>query len=655
MFKFKLPKKTVARQLALLSFVGLVLVLLGASVAIGVLEHRSTHALMVSSVAERVQGIVASTDASDQVNRGLVVNSFGALRRNFDRAVVLDPTSGELMSGGNAINDDFQVVDKYARDTGGVVSVYAKKGDDFVSITSSLRKGDGARDIGTVMDKQSPAYKLVMAGEGYSGVANLYGKPYMTRYEAMKDASGAIVGVLFSGTDVSFQQFVMGKQIADTQFFETGGVYYIDASGPLADARFLVHPNAKGKKVLEAYPDAGKFLDALAAAPDGYVRHALPFLGEPDEDRWAVMRKTKEGNGWIVAEVSEHEAMAPYWLNMRMVWGLLGVAALLLAVVLFLLVRRMVSQPLGELATAINQVTQGDLTQALRSQRNDEIGELVNQVDAMRQRYSQTLLKVRGSVDSIGTASSEIASGSQDLSVRTERAATNLQTAATNMEQLTGAVKSSADAARQANLLAASAAEVAARGGAAVGDVVSTMDEINRSSKKISDIIGVIDGIAFQTNILALNAAVEAARAGEQGRGFAVVASEVRNLAGRSADAAKEIKLLIGASVQTVANGSRLVRNAGDTMNEIVGSVQRVSAIIGEITAAAGEQSDGIAQVNHSVGELDQMTQQNAALVEESAAAAESLRDQAQLLAQAVEVFRLSPEHQHQHLALPPA
>jgi len=209
------------------------------------------------------------------------------------------------------------------------------------------------------------------------------------------------------------------------------------------------------------------------------------------------------------------------------------------------------------------------------------------------------------------------------------------------MEELTATVRQSADAARQANQLAASAAEVAVRGGQVVGQVVATMDEINHSSKKISDIIGVIDGIAFQTNILALNAAVEAARAGEQGRGFAVVAGEVRNLAQRSAEAAKEIKGLIGNSVDKVEAGSRLVADAGQTMSEIVGSVQRVSDIIGEITAAAGEQSDGIGQVNTAVNQLDQMTQQNAALVEESAAAAESLKDQASRLAQVVAVFRL--------------
>ena len=249
--------------------------------------------------------------------------------------------------------------------------------------------------------------------------------------------------------------------------------------------------------------------------------------------------------------------------------------------------------------------------------------------------------EVRSSTDSISNASAEIASGNQDLSARTEQAASNLQQTASSMEQLTGTVKQSADSARQANQLAASAAEVAARGGNVVSRVVATMDDINASSKKIADIIGVIDGIAFQTNILALNAAVEAARAGEQGRGFAVVAGEVRSLAQRSAEAAKEIKALIGASVDKVESGSKLVADAGQTMQEIVGSVQRVTDIIGEITAAASEQSDGIGQVNTSVTQLDKMTQQNAALVEESAAAAESLKDQTVRLSQAVSVFRL--------------
>ena len=223
-----------------------------------------------------------------------------------------------------------------------------------------------------------------------------------------------------------------------------------------------------------------------------------------------------------------------------------------------------------------------------------------------------------------------------------EATASSLAQTAQSMEHLTSTVRQSADAARQANQLASTAAEVAARGGQVVGEVVTTMGDINQSSRKIADIIGVIDSIAFQTNILALNAAVEAARAGEQGRGFAVVASEVRNLAGRSAEAAREIKALIGASVERVESGARLVQNAGSTMDEIVGSVKRVGDIIGEITAASTEQSDGIGQVNTAVNQLDQMTQQNAALVEQSAAAAQSLREQATRLAGAVQVFKLS-------------
>jgi methyl-accepting chemotaxis protein len=313
----------------------------------------------------------------------------------------------------------------------------------------------------------------------------------------------------------------------------------------------------------------------------------------------------------------------------------------LLGAGLYGLVRRTVSKPLGELTAAVTTVAHGDLTQVFHTQRSDEIGALVNEVEGMRQRYLQALAQVRASVDSIGTASSEIASGNQDLSVRTEQTASNLQRTATSMEELTSTVQQSADAARQANQLAASAAEVAARGGVVVGQVVTTMHDINQGSKKIADIIGVIDGIAFQTNILALNAAVEAARAGEQGRGFAVVASEVRNLAQRSADAAKEIKTLISASVQKVESGSQLVQNAGSTMDEIVSSVKRVSDTLGEITAAAAEQSSGIGEVNAAINQLDQMTQQNAALVEQSAAAAESLRDQAERLAQAVAVFKL--------------
>ena len=302
---------------------------------------------------------------------------------------------------------------------------------------------------------------------------------------------------------------------------------------------------------------------------------------------------------------------------------------------------RSITQPLQDALSVAAAIANNDLSRPVHSDRRDELGDLLRELDQMRSSLHQVVSQVRGSSGSITTASAEIATGNQDLSGRTEQTASNLQQAASSMEQLTGTVRQSADSARQAEQLASSAAEVAARGGRVVSEVVATMNEINNSSKRISDIIGVIDGIAFQTNILALNAAVEAARAGEQGRGFAVVASEVRSLAGRSAEAAREIKALIGASVDKVESGSRLVANAGDTMAEIVSSVQRVSDIIGEITAAASEQSEGIGQINSAVIQLDQMTQQNAALVEQSAAAAESLKDQAVRLSDVMSIFRL--------------
>ena len=300
---------------------------------------------------------------------------------------------------------------------------------------------------------------------------------------------------------------------------------------------------------------------------------------------------------------------------------------------------------LAEFGTHVQRMADGDLTVDIAANGSTDSAAALRSLQALQVSLRQTLGSIRGGADGVSVAAQEIATGNADLSNRTEQTASNLQQAASSMAQLTGTVNQTADSARTANQLASSASEVAARGGSVVAQVVSTMDEINTSSKKIADIIGTIDGIAFQTNILALNAAVEAARAGEQGRGFAVVASEVRSLAQRSAEAAREIKTLIGASVERVESGSRLVQDAGNTMGEIVASVQRVTDIIGEISAAAGEQSSGIGQINMSVTQLDQMTQQNAALVEESAAAAESLKEQSHQLAQAVNSFRTGPGH----------
>ncbi|MFZ6862063.1 methyl-accepting chemotaxis protein [Undibacterium sp. Ji67W] len=338
----------------------------------------------------------------------------------------------------------------------------------------------------------------------------------------------------------------------------------------------------------------------------------------------------------------------------RMLIIALLVVSLVIGLFLAFSIAGIVSRPLEHAVKVAQTVASGDLTSHIDVRSKDETGLLLQALKDMNDSLMKVVTEVRNGTDEIAHASSEIAHGNMDLSNRTENQASSLEETASSMEEITSTIQHNADNARQANQLSHSASEVAQRGGQVVSQVVSTMGSINDSSKKIVDIIAVIDGIAFQTNILALNAAVEAARAGEQGRGFAVVASEVRNLAQRSAGAAKEIKELINDSVDKVSEGSRLVDQAGSTMSEVVDSVKRVSDIISEITAAGLEQSTGIGQINDAVMEMDSMTQQNAALVEEAAAAAASLQEQAQRLSQVVSVFKLDRAHEmesHQQVA----
>ncbi|HEY2929267.1 methyl-accepting chemotaxis protein [Piscinibacter sp.] len=639
---------SIARKLSVTGCLTLAAVLISICAAMSVLTTNQSRDRVVTWVGDKAQSVSELADAFDASSRATVDRMYSVFKQDFDTTFTHDEASGDLQNFGVSLANNFSSADKFTQVTGGVAAVYTRKGGDFVSISSSLKKENGDRAMGAALAKQHPAVAALMQGKPHVGREVLFGKPYMTRFEPAKDGSGKVVGALFVGIDLSAFQNSLEALTNDMKFFETGGVVVIDPKTSLADATFVVHPSAKGKRVAEVAPGSERFLAEIGKASDGLARDVPSLLGVKGSDRWAVLRKNKSNGWWVIGEVSDHEAMKTHWATLLPFGVLLGGATLLLSFGLFLMMRSWVARPLLQLTGAVTAVSGGDLTRPFHSDRKDEIGHLIREVESLRGQFQRTLGTVRSSVDSITTASTEIATGNQDLSARTEQTASNLQVAASSMEQLTGTVKQSADSARQANQLASSAAEVAARGGEVVSRVVATMDEINASSKKIADIIGVIDGIAFQTNILALNAAVEAARAGEQGRGFAVVAGEVRNLAQRSAQAAKEIKGLIGASVEKVDSGSKLVADAGHTMEEIVSSVQRVTDIIGEITAASSEQSDGIGQVNTSVVQLDHATQQNAALVEQSAAAAESLKDQAHKLAQVVSVFRIHSEHDTQ-------
>ena len=345
------------------------------------------------------------------------------------------------------------------------------------------------------------------------------------------------------------------------------------------------------------------------------------------------------------AQADKEQAEVKSVFQAARVWVLGTLAACVgLAVVLGVSITRSVTRPAGQAVAAARAIAEGDLTAAMPAHGKDEMGQLLSALEDMRSNLARVVTGVRGNAESVASASAQIASGNNDLSARTEQQASALEETAASMEELGSTVRQNADNARQANQLALNASTVAVQGGDVVAEVVETMKGINASSSKIADIISVIDGIAFQTNILALNAAVEAARAGEQGRGFAVVAGEVRSLAGRSAEAAKEIKGLITASVERVEQGTQLVDKAGATMTEVVAAIRRVTDIMGEISAASSEQSAGVGQVGEAVTQMDQATQQNAALVEEMAAAASSLNSQAGELVNAVAVFRLAQD-----------
>ena len=396
----------------------------------------------------------------------------------------------------------------------------------------------------------------------------------------------------------------------------------------VADARKLVLEHLAGINKLKAAGDregAGRLADTQYQAALVVYKQAVQQIADAQRARIDVMAQ----------EIQRHHRN-----GRRMLIALSGVAVLVGALFAWRLTVSIVNPMRGAVELA-QRVASGDLSTQMTISSRDEVGQLLTALKSMNDSLYKVVGEVRNGTDTIVTASDQISSGNQDLSSRTEQQASSLEQTAASMEELTSTVKQNADNARQANQLALSALGVATRGGSVVGQVVDTMGSINTSSRKIVDIIGVIDGIAFQTNILALNAAVEAARAGEQGRGFAVVASEVRNLAQRSGAAAKEIKSLIDDSVGKVAAGSQQVAEAGKTMGEIVASVSRVTDIMGEIAAASQEQTSGIEQINLAISQMDQVTQQNAALVEEAAAAATSLQEQADSLSRVVGVFQL--------------
>ena len=471
-----------------------------------------------------------------------------------------------LRSGGKPLNLDFSLPDGFTADRGATATVFVRSGDDFVRIATSVKKKDGTRAVGTLLDRSHPAWAKLLARTPFTGYATIFGTQFMTRYDPVLDAGGEVIGARYVGLDVSHMR----------------------------------------------------------------------SLGMP----WRVALATAACNLaiWLVLW---------WWLPSGHTTKVLLLALLscgLVPALAWWLVHRNVSRPMVECREAAGKIAAGDLSAQVAVDRRDDVGQLLQAINGISVGLADVVTQVRQASDSIHTATGQIAAGTADLSHRTQDQAASLEETAAAMEQLTATVRQNADHAREADALVASAAQQAKEGGALVEQAVASMGDIKTSSERIGDIAGLIDGIAFQTNILALNAAVEAARAGEHGKGFAVVAAEVRELAQRAAAAAREIKELIQSAVATVDTGADLVDRAGESTRRIAQAIQKSAGLMSEIAAASEEQSKGIAEVGSAVTQMDEATQSNAALVEESEAASHSLQEQAERLRQAVSVFRTADQ-----------
>ncbi|WP_459177159.1 methyl-accepting chemotaxis protein [Ewingella americana] len=605
---------------------------------------KQVNALAVNAISEQVTGVV---DMIEMVNASLnaEVDNYTRLFSHFlpenfeldtrNPVMVGDQSSPVIKAGGNTLNLDSKIPDDFLARTGAISTVFARRGDDFIRVTTSLKKQDGTRALGTLLDNTSPAYVRIMSGQSFSGLATLFGKKYITKYQPVRDAQGSVIGILFVGVDITQEYANLRVKILSKRIGGQGYFFVLNSAPGNDLGKYLVHATDEGKA--PSWPEG--VLPEVMSQPRG----EREYTDASSQHQQFIVYANVPAWHWVVVGSTDKDSLIEQVNNSRNHFLMISLLALACFAALFIwLTRKLVSRPLSDVVHIAQQYASGDLRARAQTQRIDEIGALMHAIDGIGHGLEKIVGEVRLVSSEIMHNTQGLASDSDQINQQIGTQASSLEETSASMEQITATVQNTADNATQATQWVQQTDTAATIGADAVNQSVESMEAIRHASTRIADITTVIEGIAFQTNILALNAAVEAARAGEHGRGFAVVAAEVRALAQRSSNAVKEIENLVADSLSKVEDGHQSAAKTKENMSNILQGIRQVKVLMSDIDVASHEQSSGISQVNIAIMQIGKATQENATLVENSQQTAAALSEQGRHLAQLVSVFKIS-------------